>query len=522
MAVVWVTLMIGLGVMFGMAALVMDTGFGMVQGRAMQNGADAGVMAGANLLGQSVSPVSGGGIAYTVNNGVLHTLVDSFAGYNRPANLGATRSAYPLAVEYRACPGQETAAGLPGAANFTFRSNPALVAEIAAASPTTGGQRQASDAVTVPSWTCGLRVFTRETRDTFFGETIGHDFEGSTARASARIFPANPPTSVTDVWPVTRWVCNGIDYPATTNKDEGESTDDVSSDDHLSPGNVHDKCDEDEEPCVFTLVVGDVPPCTFWDSNSEPNGSFKSYLDMSRYSYFASRQGITRAQHLDGWQASCSISPYPCPGLLYDMTHPGTNSKNVDIPYWIANGWKGTLRIDPNDCFPTTNVLLSTANKTALLDPTQCRNSRLEVGENGDLGNNIADAMRTYIDLHMQPPNGGTGFAPTYCGSGTNGDFATVTVFVWRWGEQDTANNNNSIGLTDQSKLWGYYPDDANPQSGDLKRIIVKRPARFRFCRGLVSGSNVKGFFVSWVVTTPPVCTTCPPSSIANTISLTE
>jgi Putative Flp pilus-assembly TadE/G-like len=510
MAIVWITLMIGLGVMFGMAALVVDVGYGMIQGRAMQNGADAAVLAGAKLLAGSVSVVSGGGIAYTVNNGVLHTKVESFADYNRPADLDPTRSAYPLAVEFRACPGQETAAGLPGAANFTFRSDPTLVAEVAAAYPSTGGLRQGSDAVVVPAWTCGLRVFARETRNALFASAIGFNSEGSTARATARILPTNPPIEVSDVWPVTRWVCNGIDNPATTNKDEGESVNDVTTD---NP----DKCDDDQPPCVLSPVGGNLPPCTFWDSNSEPQGSFKSYLDMSRFSDLTTTPN-TRSQHLDGWQASCSTSPYSCPGLQYDTTWPGTNDKNNDIPYWIRNGWKGKLRIDPTDCVPGINPTLSPTDRANLLDPTACRNSRLEVVQNGNLGNNIASAMRDYIDLHKE----GTGYAPAYCGNGTNGDFSTVTVFLWRWGEQDTANNNNSIGLTDQSKLWGYYPDDANPSTNDLKRVIVQRAARFRFCRGLVAGSNVKGFFVSWDVSTPPTCTTCPPSPTANTISLTE
>jgi hypothetical protein len=52
-------------------------------------------------------------------------------------------------------------------------------------------------------------------------------------------------------------------------------------------------------------------------------------------------------------------------------------------------------------------------------------------------------------------------------------DYASVTVFFWCWGEHHTP--NNSIALTEPSRLWGYYNDSMSDQSGDLKRVIIRR-----------------------------------------------
>jgi hypothetical protein len=209
----------------------------------------------------------------------------------------------------------------------------------------------------------------------------------------------------------------------------------------------------------------------------------------------------------------------------------GTN-RNNDIPYWVRNGWKGLLRIvhtepvcnDPNAINDTAVPAYAAPN---------CANSRLEtlreVQGQGNLGNNIKDAARDYIDLHK------AGNDPGLCRdrsgnsfTGTNADFADVTVFFWRFGEQDLprsqtyGENNDSMDRYDQSRIWRNAQLDAE---GDLKRIIVHRASNFRFCRGLVgppgNGSAILGFFVAWVDFAQPP-TNDPPNAVNNTVSLVE
>src|SRR5688572_10118553 len=98
MAVVWVTLLFGLGAMFGVLALGIDAGYGMLQVRAMQNGADAGAMAAAKLASGSVVSDGAGGIIFTIPNGTVYEKAREFAFYNHPAGLASSNFEH-LAVQ---------------------------------------------------------------------------------------------------------------------------------------------------------------------------------------------------------------------------------------------------------------------------------------------------------------------------------------------------------------------------------------------------------------------------------------
>jgi hypothetical protein len=524
MTALWVTLLIGLGVMFGMLALVVDVGFGMSQIRGMQNGADAGSVAAAKLAASSISAGPGGAIVYLISNDDVHNKAVEFAALNRPASL--TGATYRQAVEYRPCPGESS-----GSPNFSNQSDADLMAEVQAITGVTA-TKQGSGSDLLPSWTCALRVFTRVNHQSFFAATMGKPATTETARATARIFPTSPPTVFGKIWPITRWVCNGLDDPATTNKDEGQTMNDITSD-------GTDKCDDEEFtnannpnglPCVQNPSSG-LRPCQFWDSNSDPNGRFKGYLDMSRFSGLAKGQGIKRAQMLRGWADACdTVGPSYCaPDHKYDPANTGSspepnggnNDKNDDVPYWLRHGWNGEVIADPDDCVGTSEWpnpnFANAAALGAVTDPNQCHNSRLEIFE-GDLGNNLAEAMEDYLDDHIAGRS-------QICGhSGADNDFANVVVFTWRWAEQDST--RDSLALTNAGKLWGYYGSNAaslgigNPQPNDIKRVILHRGLTFRFCRGDINNSNIRGYFVSFLTNLPP--TEGPPSPIANTVLLVE
>jgi hypothetical protein len=100
-----------------------------------------------------------------------------------------------------------------------------------------------------------------------------------TSRATARISGLPAPTTFSNVWPITRWICNG--------QDERVQSSDGCDADMNSVGQV---LPNQEMPCFergITSVSPPPTPCVFWDSNSHPSGSFKHYVDMSRYSGLA-------------------------------------------------------------------------------------------------------------------------------------------------------------------------------------------------------------------------------------------
>jgi hypothetical protein len=65
-------------------------------------------------------------------------------------------------------------------------------------------------------------------------------------------------------------------------------------------------------------------------------------------------------------------------------------------------------------------------------------------------------------------------------------------------------------------------------QSGDLKRVIIRRAARFQSYVGLIAEKKVSGFCVTFVDDLAPVCLpsdpdpTCYRNSSASSISLVE
>jgi hypothetical protein len=199
----------------------------MAQLRGLQNGADAGVMAGTQLLAASVTQSQGTVIYGYLTNEAVHSRVDTLATPNRLVTVPTFT--YSTAVEFRNC----AAASL----GYTSSSDAALVTSL-------GGTRLANTSTNVPNNTCSLRVHTQVSFPSYFARFLGYPTETVTAHASARVAPTTAPTQITGVWPITHWTA-----------DAGA-------------------------PCADE--TGAI--CTFWDSNSPPGGNFKETIDMSRYS----------------------------------------------------------------------------------------------------------------------------------------------------------------------------------------------------------------------------------------------
>lgn len=388
MKIIFIAMLMATGVMFGTMALVLDLGFDMGQQGAMQNAADAGALAGARLLASSVGSTNP--INYVVSDNDVHNAVVQFATYNRvlptpPPNptpgpfLSAT---YETAVEYlpwngSTCVSRNADGTIYRTGTYTAQSTAALVATLGG----TVNTLPASQLGSVPSNTCGLRVWVRMTHSGMFalagcaatptpvptpGPTptpcpVGARQEQESASAAARVFSAPPPTTFSNVWPITRWLG--------------------------APG------------CSFAL---NSPPCTFWDSQGPPNGPFKLMVDLSRYSNLVYPNPL-RPQHIDD----------------YDHIYPGNSTnRQTDLGNWLRNGWNGQLNVADSRC---------SVNNTAILQFANCTNSRLEV-YNGTLGSNVGDNMRTFIAAHAEGVD---------TSSMNLGRFVTMHVFLWRYGEAD-------------------------------------------------------------------------------------
>ncbi len=411
-ALVWVALLVS--ALFGMLALIVDLGLGMAQFRALQNAADAGVMNGAKLMAGSVGVDASGNVIYvSLANDRVHARAQAMVTSNRPAALATY--AYSMAVQFLNCSN--------GSLGFTYSSDTALVNAL-------GGTKLASTTTQTPNNSCSLRVHTQLTYPSLFAGVIGKTSQTVATKSTARISPTNPPTTITGLWPISRWTYNQPD-------------------------------------CSF--VQGTL--CTFWDSQAPPGGNFKEAIDMSRYSQLVYPSPL-RSQHI----------------VDYDQSQWGNNGKTVDLPVWLRNGWQGKIFVDENGA----NCQDGASN------PLNCANSKLEV-YGGDTGNNMADQMKAYINdpLHTEGNEPGLG------------NFATLNVFMWRYGEQ---NINTS---TDVGSPWTN-----TDQPNQLQRIILQRVRRFKFYTDKVSSSSVQGYFVSFFNDSTPQ--SGPPSQTANTVTLSE
>jgi hypothetical protein len=318
---------------------------------------------------------------------------------------------YGAAVEFRDRDG--------GSLGYTASSDASIVARL-------GGTRLATTSAIVPDGTYSLKVTSQVNFPSYFARILGYPTQTVAAQAAARVAPTTPPTVFDGVWPISHW------SPAT---------------DHPCP---------DQTGAL----------CTFWDSNSEPRGSFKEVIDMSRYSTLF---GGTTNQF---WRVD------------YDHRWPGNGGKTVDVPEWIRYGWQGKVFVDENDSRCQSATLALT-----------CPNSKFEI-YGGDMGSNIADMMRGYIN----DPAHREGTDPV------RGAFATVNVFFWRFGEKN---------ITTTPTVW---EGPANPN--DVQRIILEKIRRFRFYTSTVSSSSVQGYFVSTY--TAGVPQNGAPSTIANTVVMSE
>jgi hypothetical protein len=462
--IIFFALMIVFGVIFGTGAVVVDLGYGMGQQTITQSAADAGAMAGTKVLASSV--VSSPPVVYLAADDDVNTKATNFANYNQAG--GHTPIA---AVEYviwsgsystGTCPTTPPGLTSTAARSFTTGSN---FAALGTQPPGTVWNRVPS----VPNDTCALRVYTSVTYNSIFAEIPPISIPQQTVRASAtaRVFPAKEPTTITNTWPITHWEGDVCPY---------------------TPGS----------------------PCSFWGNSG---GNFKQLVNFSEDSPVAAKVNppVWNLQHMDD----------------YDHTFPGTNQANPnedDWDNWFLFGFHGQLNVSHPNCSTLTPSNQSTWNLAG------CKNSRVE-RYGGNHGSNIAQDIYAYIDgCDKNGPWNGPGNNPCSVSPGgysklkanaegfdsSIGHYVTMHVFLWKYAE----NNLNSTTDLGATLTLG--------STGNTDRIILDDVQCFRFGDGqdqngktiknVLNSSSVEGYWVSCPAT--DISGNGPPITAANAVRL--
>lgn len=139
----------------------------------------------------------------------------------------------------------------------------------------------------------------------------------------------------------------------------------------------------------------------------------------------------------------------------------------------------------------------------------------VEAAATGNLGNGPADALRYFIDQHgatdglSSTPTGPGAGAPLY------GKKVVILVYLWDCAESfsQTVTGNNQWSIINPRAGGNDCSDihDGNDiGSAQLGRVHLFTAAPFTFYRGLVSGSEIKGFWGGLVTGDPGICAANP------------
>jgi hypothetical protein len=470
---IFFALMIAFGVVFGTGALVVDTGYGMGQQTVMQNGADAGALAAAEILATSVDPNNTN--LFVASDHDVYVAATQLATSNRSGGNGS--SSYQTAVEFlkwdtttSKCipfsPQPYVAAGsdvslVPGGIVNPYTVPKSVLGGLG------DSKASSTELGSIPPGTCAIRVHAKVSYNSIFGgiPPISQPTEGALAIGTAQVVPAQMPP--TGIWPTTHWT--------------GDQT--------------------------KAFAPGD-PPVTFWDSNEKgfSSGNWKLLLDLSRCSK------ITPPIGPDPF--NCAASPTKSNEQLitnYDPKYPGNSPKlQDDLDNWFTFGWHGQVKTDDARCRSLDPTKPSTWSLAS------CQNSRVEVDPSGDGGQNQAGDMRSYIDAHAQGVDT----------SGQNlGNYGQTQVFLWKYGEIGIDPVTN-VGT---SLYNGPPPKPATDNGNKVQRVIIDQVSCFRFytgtnsavqnSKGTIDGSQASGYYTSCLGTTADPSGGAP-SATANLVKL--
>lgn len=530
------TILVALSIVVLLIAVGLGTewGFALTQRRLAQNAADGGALAAARLLAGNVRGTSAG-VQYTVYEEYAYCWAYDIA----TANLVSFRPASPtdaLLVEWAAANGS-------GDVQLPWHELAAPARCPTAGTPVTTGTRLVDPTA----------VFIRTTPSITYSSPIatiaGKPSITASAHAVARIvgepIPLDGPT-----WPMVRHF-NASDFSG-------------------SPCGPTPPCD----PTKLT-------PVTFWSTGNSPEMTFNNFMglvDFSKYSVNANvyrgRPACDRTlaptsptsnngcvpQLIEQWDESgaapngkpdltsvygggTACSP-PAPAtkwLTAGLEDPQNADKQCSLMNWIAYGFggpsaagetgpRGKLSLEDNwqsppDPFqeaPTTLPERSVcSNVPQPLEHPSCgdvhKGDWVEAAQTGNVGNNVAAALRYFIDQHgvsdqFEHVRTGPG-----AGSPEYGKKVVIVVRLWDCAEAfaGTPSGKNQWSLIEPK---GGGPDCSDIHDGgdignvQLGRVHLFSAAPFTFYRGLVSGSLIQGYWGGIVTSDAGACRTDPVS----------
>lgn len=531
------SIVIALSIVVLLLALALGTewGFSLTQRRLAQNAADAGAMAAARLLAGSVRATNSGNVYAVTERSAFCTALD----YARN-NVQSFRPSGPsdgLIVEWAAADGTGAPA-LPWAALQAPTTDPA----------TRYGCPAPGTPVLSGPFVNASAVFIRATPNVTYSSPLarlaGQPSLTASARAVARIVGV-PLDLDAQTWPMVRHF-NAADFAGA--------------------------------PCVSPCNPMALTPVTFWSTGNSPDITFNNFaglVDFSRYSLNANRyngkppcgNNASKAcvpQLITQWDQS-GLAPNGKPDLVHVFSG-GTpcyppapfgqwltagleDSQNADkacsLMNWIGYGFGGPAvagqtgpsgelsltnldwhgnpmpnsRQEEPSALPNASGRSVCASVPAQLPSDSCGNPQMgdwiEAADTGNVGNNVASALRYFIDQHgvgdayEHVPTGNGNGAPEF------GKKVVILVYLWDCAESfnGTPSGNNqwtlilpSAGGTDCSNIHGGN-DIGNIQLG---RVHLFSAAPFTFYRGLVDSSLIRGFWGGEVTSDPGACASNP------------
>jgi hypothetical protein len=311
-------------------------------------------------------------------------------------------------------------------------------------------------------------------------------------------------------------------------------------------------------------------PVIFWSSSPGQQkdivfGNFKGLIDYSRYSPNINRNAPPALQAcgtppnkaacvpqlMDSWDktglpngkdnlAGGSACNPPAPaGKWYPAGNENSQQydKNCSVPNWTAYSFQGSLLLDsnwfkdavspqekPDKSYKDNQDHRSVCPVALGLDAPSCDSKKgaaelgdwVEVAQTGDVGTNMASAMRAYILAHpsydvWQHTKTGSGK-----GSPEYGPYAIINIYLWDCAESFDAKGSpgNQFSLAmpkggkDKKDCSNIH--EGNDTDGTIDRVHLFTVAPFTFYLGLVSSSSIEGFWGGVVLGDPGTCANDP------------
>jgi len=552
----------GFAMLCGAVALSVDWGYSYAQRRAMSNAGQAGALAAGRLLAGSVV-MAGASVTFSTSEELLFDEACKYA----LKNIGSPvePSTYGLTVEMLDSTGTQQASIARTISSTTATATiasgsrtvtPSSMTNIAAGTVLVVDLGTSQEAVTVTSVT---------------GSTFTATFAGSHSGTWA-IKGCNNPTTSTVVPSATRDLraTLGVSYPSIFGGVIGMSTIQAGGSGrsriggsivssagtfnggtpwamvrHYDPSELTNTCGSPCNPSTVTAY-------SFW--GNESFGNYKGLIDFSKVSQY---EPTTVDQLITSWDKTGSLTagatgtpkpdkttPNGCTSALFDTagTVSASYEKACSIPNWMYYGYSGTLSVSTSwasvgsgQHAPTalgTRSSICTSPPSYLFTPScgtgnDRKGDWVETFTGGNAGSNISGPLLSTIQTYGTTNE----FSTLSCGGGcTYGKALTVMVYLWDCAQEYSGGTWNLIqnrAGTDCADMSGTGNCNAgvtacwthaNPTPA---RVHVFTYTPFTFYEGLVSSSNVKGFWGGGFGA-PSTCpsSNCALNSISNTTFL--